>query len=159
VVSDPHARLRELGLTLPAPPAPVASYVPTRLVPLGGGKALVFVAGQVSTRDGARMTGRCPDEVTVEQAQDAARAAALNVLAQLEAAAGLDHVEEMIQVSGWVLSSDDFGDQPKVMNAASDLFVQVLGDAGKHTRAALGASALPFSVTVEITAVAVVRQD
>lgn len=141
------------------PPSPVASYVPTRLVPLGGGKALLFVAGQVSSRDGARLTGRCPNEVTVEQAQDAARAAALNVLAQLEAAAGLDHVEEMIQVSGWVLSSDDFGDQPKVMNAASDLFVNVLGDAGKHTRAALGASALPFSVTVEITAVAVVRKD
>lgn len=158
-MSDPHARLRELGLTLPVPPSPVASYVPTRLVPLGGGKALLFVAGQVSSRDGARLTGRCPDEVTVEQAQDAARAAALNVLAQLEAAAGLDHVEEMIQVSGWVLSSDDFGDQPKVMNAASDLFVNVLGDAGKHTRAALGASALPFSVTVEITAVAVVRKD
>ena len=158
-MSDPHARLRELGLTLPVPPSPVASYVPTRLVPLGGGKALLFVAGQVSSRDGARLTGRCPNEVTVEQAQDAARAAALNVLAQLEAAAGLDHVEEMIQVSGWVLSSDDFGDQPKVMNAASDLFVNVLGHAGKHTRAALGASALPFSVTVEITAVAVVRKD
>lgn len=158
-MSDPHARLRELGLTLPEPPVPAFSYVPTRLVPLGGGKALLFVAGQVSSRDGVRLTGRCPAEVTVEQAQDAARAAALNVLAQLEAAAGLEHVEEMLQVSGWVLSSDDFGDQPKVMNAASDLFVNVLGEAGKHTRAALGASALPFSVTVEITAVAVVRQD
>ena len=146
-------------MALPEPPVPVASYVPTRLVPLGDGKALLFVAGQVSTRDGARLTGRCPDQVSVEQAQDAARAAALNVLAQIEGAAGLDRVVEMIQVSGWVLSTDDFGDQPKVMNAASDLFVQVLGDAGKHTRAALGASALPFSVTVEITAVAVVRQD
>lgn len=158
-MSDPHARLRELGLTLPAPPVPAFSYVPTRLVRLGDGKALLFVAGQVSSRGSERLTGRCPDQVTIEQAQDAARAAALNVLAQIEAAAGLDHVEEMIQVSGWVLSSDDFGDQPKVMNAASDLFVQVLGEAGKHTRAALGASALPFSVTVEITAVAVVRKD
>lgn len=158
-MSDPHARLRELGLTLPAPPVPAFSYVPTRLVGLGDGKALLFVAGQVSSRGSERLTGRCPDQVTIEQAQDAARAAALNVLAQIEAAAGLDHVEEMIQVSGWVLSSDDFGDQPKVMNAASDLFVQVLGEAGKHTRAALGASALPFSVTVEITAVAVVRKD
>lgn len=158
-MSDPHARLRELGLTLPAPPVPAFSYVPTRLVPLGNGKALLYVAGQVSSRGSERLTGRCPDEVTVEQAQEAARAAALNVLAQVEAAAGLDHVEEMIQMSGWVLSTDDFGDQPKVMNAASDLVVQVLGDAGKHTRAALGTNSLPFSVTVEITAVVLVRQD
>ena len=158
-MSDPHARLRELGLTLPAPPAPAASYVPTRVVPLGGGRSLVFVAGQVSSRDGERLTGRCPDQVSVEQAQNAARAAALNVLAQLEAAAGLANVEQVSQVTGFVLSTDDFGDQPKVMNAASDLIVDVLGEAGRHTRAALGASALPFSVTVEITAVAVVRKD
>ena len=158
-MSRPNDRLRELGLTLPAPPAPAASYVPTRLVPLGGGKALLFIAGQVSSRDGTRLTGRCPDEVTVEQAQEAARAAALNVLAQIEGAVGLDHVEEFAQLSGWVLSADGFGDQPKVMNAASDLIAGVLGEAGKHTRAALGASALPFSVTVEITAVVVVRQD
>lgn len=158
-MSDPHARLRELGLTLPSPPAPAASYVQTRLVPVGDGKALLYVAGQVSSRDGSRLTGRCPDQVSIEQAQDAARAAALNVLAQIEAAVGLKNVEQMAQVSGWVLSTDDFGDQPKVMNAASELIADVLGDAGKHTRAALGASALPFSVTVEITAVAFVRQD
>ena len=137
----------------------MASYVPTRLVPIGAGRALLYVAGQVSTKDGERMTGRCPDEVSVEQAQDAARACALNVLAQIEAAAGLDKVEQLTQINGFVLSTDDFGEQPKVMNAASDLLVEVLGDAGRHTRAALGASALPFSVTVEITAVAVVRTD
>ena len=158
-MSEPHARLRELGLTLPSAPPPAASYIPTRLVTIGDGKALLFIAGQVSSRDGARLTGRCPDEVSVEQAQDAARAAALNVLAQIEAAAGLDKVVEVAQVIGWVLSTDEFGDQPKVMNAASDLIASVLGDAGKHTRAAVGASALPFSVTVEITAVVVVRKD
>jgi enamine deaminase RidA (YjgF/YER057c/UK114 family) len=157
VTSSPHERLRELGLTLPSPPAPVASYVPTRLVPIGEGRALLYVAGQVSTKDGQRLTGRCPDQVSVEQAQEAARACALNVLAQLESAAGLDQVEQITQVNGFVLCTDDFGDQPKVLNAASDLLVDVLGDAGRHTRAALGASALPFSVTVEITAVAVVR--
>ena len=97
--------------------------------------------------------------MSVEQAQDAARAAALNVLAQIEAAVGLDNVIEVAQLMGWVLSTDDFGDQPRVMNAASELIAEVLGDAGKHTRAALGASALPFSVTVEITAVVVVRKD
>jgi enamine deaminase RidA (YjgF/YER057c/UK114 family) len=79
------------------------------------------------------------------------------VLAQIEAAAGLDKVDQMTQLIGFVLSTDDFGDQPKVLNAASDLLVDVLGDAGRHTRAAVGASSLPFSVTVEIAAVAVVR--
>jgi len=156
-MSSPHERLRELGLTLPSPPAPVASYVPTRLVPIGEGRALLYVAGQVSTKDGQRLTGRCPDQVSVEQAQEAARACALNVLAQIESAAGLDQVEQITQVNGFVLSTDDFGDQPKVMNAASDLLVEVLGDAGRHKRAALGTNALPFSVTVEITAVVVVR--
>jgi len=157
VTTSPHERLRELGLTLPSPPAPVASYVPTRLVPIGEGRALLYVAGQVSTKDGQRLTGRCPDEVSVEQAQEAARACALNLLAQIESAAGLDQVEQVAQVNGFVLSTDDFGDQPKVMNAASDLLVEVFGDAGRHTRAALGTNALPFSVTVEITAVVVVR--
>ena len=136
---------------------PVASYVPTRLVPIGEGRALLYVAGQVSTKDGQRLTGRCSDEVSVEQAQEAARACALNLLAQIEAAAGLDQVEQVTQVNGFVLSTDDFGDQPKVLNAASDLLVEVFGDAGRHTRAALGTNALPFSVTVEITAVVVVR--
>jgi enamine deaminase RidA (YjgF/YER057c/UK114 family) len=127
------------------------------LVPIGQLRSLLYISGQVSTRDGKRLTGRCPDEVSVEQAQDAARACALNLLAQMEAAAGLDNVEQVVQLTGFVLSTDDFGDQPKVLNGASDLLVEVLGDAGRHTRAALGASALPFSVTVEIAAVAVVR--
>jgi enamine deaminase RidA (YjgF/YER057c/UK114 family) len=156
-VTSPHVRLRELGLELPAPPAAVASYVPTRLVPIGERKSLLYIAGQVPVRDGKRLTGRCPDEVSVEEAQLAARACALNLLAQMESAAGLDNVEQVLQVTGFVLSADDFGDQPKVLNGASDLLVEVLGEAGKHTRAALGTNALPFSVTVEIAAVAVVR--
>jgi enamine deaminase RidA (YjgF/YER057c/UK114 family) len=135
----------------------VASYVPTRLVPIGERKSLLYIAGQVPMRDGKRLTGRCPDEVSVEEAQLAARACALNLLAQMESAAGLDNVEQVLQVTGFVLSTDDFGDQPKVLNGASDLLVEVLGEAGKHTRAALGTNALPFSVTVEIAAVAVVR--
>ncbi len=144
-------------MKLPDPPAPVASYVPTVLVPIGNGRSLLYIAGQVSVRDGKRLTGRCPDEVSVEEAQAAAQACALNVLAQIEAAAGLANVEQVAQLTGFILSTDDFGDQPKVLNAASDLLVEVLGEAGKHTRAALGASALPFSVTVEIAAVVVVR--
>jgi enamine deaminase RidA (YjgF/YER057c/UK114 family) len=149
--------LRELGLELPAPPAPVASYLPTRLVPIGDGRALLYVAGQVSIADGKRLTGRCPDEVSVEEAHARARICALNVLAQMEAAAGLENVEQVTQLFGFVLSAEGFGEQPKVLNGASDLLVEVLGDAGRHTRLALGTNALPFSVTVEIAAVAVVR--
>jgi enamine deaminase RidA (YjgF/YER057c/UK114 family) len=156
-VASVNQRLSELGIKLPAPPAPLASYVPTKLVPIADGRSLLYVAGQISTRDGERLTGRCPDEVSVDQAQEAARASAVNVLAQIEAACGLDQVEELLQVSGYVLSADGFGEQPKVVNAASDLFAQVFGDSGRHTRVALGVNALPFSVTVEIAAVAVVR--
>jgi enamine deaminase RidA (YjgF/YER057c/UK114 family) len=139
------------------PPAPVASYVPTVLVPIGNGRSLLYIAGQVSVQDGKRLVGRCPDPVSVDDAQLAARACALNLLAQMEAAAGLANVERVIQLTGFVLSAEDFGDQPKVLNGASDLIVQVLGEAGRHTRLALGANALPFSVTVEIAAVVVVR--
>ena len=149
--------MRELGIELPAPPAAVASYVPTRLVPVGDGRALLYVAGQVSVADGKRLTGRCPDEVSVEEAQARARITALNVLAQIEEAAGLDNVEQVTQLFGFVLSAEGFGDQPKVLNGASDVLVDVLGEAGRHTRLALGTNALPFSVTVEIAAVAVVR--
>ena len=149
--------MRELGITLPAPPPPAASYVQTRVVPIGDGRELLYVAGQVSADGDQLLKGRCPDEVSVEEATRRARLCALRVLAQIESAVGLDRVEKLMQLIGFVLSADDFGDQPKVMNGASDLFVEVLGDAGKHTRAALGTNSLPFNVTIEIAAVAVVR--
>jgi len=149
--------LRELGITLPAPPPPAASYLQTRVVPIGDGRELLYVAGQVSADGDQLLKGRCPDEVSVEEATRRARLCALRVLAQIESAVGLDRVEKLMQLIGFVLSADDFGDQPKVMNGASDLFVEVLGDAGKHTRAALGTNSLPFNVTIEIAAVAVVR--
>src|SRR2546429_5319517 len=151
-LTTPHDRLRELGITLPPPPPPAASYVQTRLVPIRDGRALLYVAGQIS-RDGDQLlTGRCPDEVSVEEAARRARQCALSVLSQIESAVGLDSVEEVTQLVGFVLSADGFGDQPKVMNGASDLFVDVLGAAGKHTRAAVGTNALPFSATGEIAA-------
>jgi enamine deaminase RidA (YjgF/YER057c/UK114 family) len=151
-------RLKQLGYELPAPPAPQASYVPTRTVPIGDGRALVYVSGQVSQRpDGSRLTGRVPDQVSVEDAQGAARLCALNILSQVHAVAGLDNVEQVAQVIGFVLSADGFGEQPKVINGASDLIGEVLGDAGRHTRAALGTNALPGLVTCEIAAVFVVR--
>ena len=156
-MTTPHERLRELGLELPTPPAPAASYVQTRLVSIGEGRGLLYVAGQVSADGDKLLKGRCPDEVSVEEATSRAKLCALRVLAQIESAVGLDNVEEVAQLIGFVLSTDDFGDQPKVMNGASDLLVDVLGPAGKHTRAALGTNALPFNVTIEIAAVAVVR--
>ena len=156
-MSDPHARLRELGITLPKPPAPAASYVQTRLVPIDGDRAFLYIAGQVSADGDQLLTGRCPDQVSVEEASRRARLCATRLLAQIDAAAGLDRVEAMAQVLGYVNCTPDFGEQPKVINGASDLLVQVLGDAGKHTRAALGTNALPFNVTIEIAAVAVVR--
>ena len=129
----------------------------TRVVPIGDGRALLYVAGQVAREGDQLLTGRCPDEVSIDEAARRARITAVNILAQIEAAVGLDNVEEIAQLLGWVLSTEDFGEQPKVMNGASTLFADVFGEAGKHTRAALGASALPFSVTVEIAAIAVVR--
>jgi len=151
-------RLNQLGYELPSPPPPQATYVPTRVVPLGGGRALVYVSGQVSQRpDGTRLVGRVPDQVSIEDAQEAARTCALNLLAQVHSVAGLDSVEQVAQLIGFVLSAEGFGDQPKVVNGASDLIGEVLGEAGRHTRAAVGASALPGSVTCEVAAVFVVR--
>jgi enamine deaminase RidA (YjgF/YER057c/UK114 family) len=135
----------------------MASYVPTRLVPIGDGRALLYIAGQVAIKDGQLMTGRVPTEVGLEDAQEAARTCALNILAQIESAAGLDNVVQIAQVIGWVLSEDDFTGQPQVINGASDLLVEVLGEAGKHARAAVGTNSLPRGVTVEIAATVVVR--
>ena len=154
---SPHDRLRELGLELPAAPPAMAVYVPTRTVPLGGGRSLVFVAGQVPVSGGqVRHVGRVPDEVDVEEARAAARLCALNLLAQVEAAAGLDKVEQVASLTGYVRSAPGFGEQPQVINAASELLAEVLGEAGKHSRAAVGVSELPRGVSVEIAAVFVV---
>ena len=129
----------------------------SRLVSIGDGRSLIYVAGQISREGDRVLSGRCPDEVSVEEAARRARQCALSVLSQIDAAVGLDTIHEMSQVTGFVLSADGFGEQPKVLNGASELFFEVLGAAGKHTRAALGTNALPFSATVEVVAVAVVR--
>ena len=157
VVTRPLDRLQRLGYELPPAPAPMASYIPYRLVPIGDGRALLYVAGQVAMKDGELLTGRVPTDVSPEEAQEAARRCALNILAQIDAAAGLDNVVAVAQLIGWVLSTDDFGGQPQVINGASDLLVEVLGEAGKHARAAVGTNSLPRGVTVEIAATVVVR--
>ncbi|HYL08849.1 MAG TPA: RidA family protein [Candidatus Udaeobacter sp.] len=156
-MTTPHDRLRELGITLPPAPPPAASYVQTRLIAIDAERSLLYIAGQVSREGDEMLSGRCPDQVSVEEATRRARVAALNVMAQIESAVGLDSIHEMSQLTGFVLSAEGFGDQPKVLNGASELFLDVLGAAGRHTRMALGTNALPFSATVEIAAVAVVR--
>jgi len=158
-VPTPHSRLAELGLELPAPPAALAAYVPTTLAPLGDGRALLSVAGQVWIEDGRPVhRGRVPDQVGVAEAEENARHCALRVLAQFEAAAGLDNVEQVLQVTVYVRSADSFEAQPQVGNAASELLVAVLGEAGRHARAAVGVNALPLGVPVEVSALALVRR-
>jgi enamine deaminase RidA (YjgF/YER057c/UK114 family) len=153
----PHERMKELGIELPAAPPAMAAYVPTRTVPIGGGRSLVFVAGQVPVVDGqVQHVGRVPDEVDMDGARAAARICALNLLAQVEAAAGLDRVEQVASLSGFVRSAPGFGEQPQVINAASELLADVLGEAGKHSRAAVGVAELPRGVSVEIAAIFVV---
>ncbi|HTY68472.1 MAG TPA: RidA family protein [Alphaproteobacteria bacterium] len=145
------ARLKELGITLPEAPMPVANYVPS--VRSGN---LLFVSGQVPMEGGKpQFIGKVGREFKIEDGQKAARLCALNVIAQVRAALGgdLDKVKRCVRVGGFVNCTPEFGDQPQVINGASDLFVQVFGDAGKHARAAVGVSALPRGVAAEVEAV------
>ncbi len=146
------ARLEELGIALPQAAAAVANYVP--YVITGN---LIFVSGQVTIENGEfKHLGKVGGDLSVEQGQEAARLCALNIIAQLKAACGgdLDRVQRIVKLGGFVNSTPDFKDQPKVINGASDLMVEVFGDKGKHARAAVSAGALPVGVAVEIDAVA-----
>jgi enamine deaminase RidA (YjgF/YER057c/UK114 family) len=143
----PDENLARLGLTLPPAPAPVGSYVPA--VRTGH---LVFVSGQLPVRDGELLaTGKVGTEVSLEEAQACARQAALNALAvAADAAGGLGAVARIVRLTGHVASSPGFTDQAKVMNAASDLVAEVFGEAGRHSRAALGAAELPLGSPLEL---------
>lgn len=146
-------RLANLGLTLPQPSAPVASYVPA--VEAGG---LLYISGQLPFLDGALMTGRLGEDRNVEFGQQAAKMCGLMLIAQMQAALGsLDRVARIVKLGAFVSSSADFTDQPKVANGASDLMVAVFGDAGKHARSAVGVPVLPFGVAVEIDAIVAIR--
>ncbi len=149
------ARLDALGLSLPAAPAPVANYVPFHIV-----GDLLFVSGQISKApDGSIVTGRLGDGLTIEAGQTAARYCALNILAQANAALGnLDRIAQVLRLTGYVASTPDSGDQPQVVNGASDLMVAVLGDAGRHTRVAVGVAALPARCAVEIDAIIAIKR-
>ncbi len=146
-------KLRQLGLTLPAVPTPLANYVPFRL----DGNTL-YLSGQGPRRpDGTMHTGKVGRDVTVEDAYQHARLVGLGLLAVAKAAAGdLDRVE-VLKVLGMVNAVPEFTDHPKVINGCSDLLVEVLGDAGRHARSAVGMGSLPNRMTVEIEAILLVR--
>jgi len=144
-------RLAELGISLPSPPAPVASYVPC--VAAGN---LVFVSGQVTmAADGLKYVGVVGKDLSLEDGRAAARLCAINVLAQLKAAAGgdLDRVRRCVKLGVFVNAVPEFTQHPEVANGASDLIQEVFGDAGRHSRAAVGAGSLPRNVAVEVEAI------
>ena len=141
-----HARLRELGYELPGVAKPLASYVPA--VRVGD---QVWTSGQLPLVEGALpLTGKVGAEVTTEQAQEQARIAALNALAAIDAEVGLDNVSRVVKIVGFVASDPAYADQPVVINGASDFIGEVVGDAGKHARSAVGVAALPNNAPVEI---------
>jgi enamine deaminase RidA (YjgF/YER057c/UK114 family) len=146
----PEERLQQLGVSLPSPAVPVAAYVPT--VRTGN---LVFVSGQVPVVDGAPShLGHLGGDVDLEAGRDAARTCAINVLAALKAELGqLSEVRRVVKVTGFVSCTPDFTDAPKVVNAASELFGEAFGDAGRHSRSAVGVAALPLGVPVEVEAI------
>jgi enamine deaminase RidA (YjgF/YER057c/UK114 family) len=144
---DAEARLRDLGIELPEPSRPVASYVP---VVVAGG--LAFVSGQVPMAEGTvRPTGKLGADVDLEAGAEAARRCALQALAALRAELGsLDRIRRVVRVGAFVASAAGFTDQSKVANGASDLLVEVFGEAGRHARAAVGMAELPLGAPVEI---------
>lgn len=141
--------LAELGLTLPEAAAPVAAYVPTVLA-----GNLLHVSGQLPFEDGKVVTGRLGEGVSLEQGQEAARACALMLVAQVKAALGdLARVRRVVKLGVFVNSAASFTDQPKVANGASELMVALFGDAGRHARSAVGVPVLPLGAAVEVDAV------
>ena len=149
------AKLQELGITIPEAAAPVANYV--GWVKSG---SMVFVSGQVTLQDGDfKYIGKLGDQISLEDGQAAARLCAINIIAQLKAACGgdLDKVTRIIKLGGFVNSTPDFTQQPQVINGASDLMVEVFGEKGKHTRAAVSAGSLPLGVAVEVDCIAEVE--
>lgn len=147
-------KLVEIGVTLPSPVAAVANYVPALRV-----GDMLYVSGQLPIGpEGLTLKGTLGAGVSVEEANAAARLCAINILAQARAAIGdLDKVVRVVKLVGFVASAADCGDQPKVVNGASDLMVEVFGEKGRHARSAVGVAALPLGATVEVEAIIQVR--
>ena len=140
-------KLKELGIEIPTPPNPAGSYIP--VVTTGN---LAFVSWQVPMKEGKVIfEGKVPEIQSVDSARDAAKICIVNGLAQLKANLGsLDKITKFVRISGFVNSNPNFTEQPKVINAASDLLVEVFGDMAKHSRIAVGVTSLPLNSTVEI---------
>jgi enamine deaminase RidA (YjgF/YER057c/UK114 family) len=147
-------RLAELGVVLPDAPAPAANYVP--FVVVGD---IVHISGQISQSAGGLIKGRLGDDMDVASGADAAKSCAISLLAQLKKACdgNLSRVVRAVKLVGFVNSTADFIDQPKVINGASDFLVAVLGDAGRHARSAVSAASLPLGVAVEIEGIFQIR--
>lgn len=147
---NPEAKLKELGIELSTPSAPVANYV--NAVRSGN---LLFLAGKGPTRaDGSNVTGKVGTDLTIEEGYEAGKLVAINHISVLKAELGdLKRVKRIVKVLGMVNCGPDFGDQPKVVNGYSDLMVAVFGDRGKHARAAVGMGSLPSNIAVEVETV------
>ncbi|MDG1375707.1 MAG: RidA family protein [Yoonia sp.] len=149
-----ETKLAALGVTLPNAPAPAANYVPFVV----DGKT-VYVSGQISAGPDGLILGKLGEDMSVEQGAAAAKACAISLLAQLKAACGgdIDRLERVVKLTGFVNSTADFIDQPKVINGASDFMVEALGDQGRHARSAVSAASLPLGVAVEIEAIFTIK--
>jgi enamine deaminase RidA (YjgF/YER057c/UK114 family) len=146
MAADAHTRLEKLGYVLPEPPKAGGNFVPAKTI-----GRIVYLSGVISTIDGAVVTGTVGLNRTVDEGYVAARACALTQLAVLKQHLGsFDAIKQIISVNGYVNAVQGFDDSPKVINGASDLFVELLGDAGRHVRAAIGVSALPRNALVEL---------
>ncbi|WP_436525651.1 RidA family protein [Actinoplanes sp. HUAS TT8] len=147
---DAYAKLAELGLTLPTVVPPLASYVPA--VQSGN---YVYVSGQLPMVDGKlSQTGKVGDEVSAEEAAELAKICALNALAAIESLVGLGRLVKIVKVTGFVASAPGFTGQPAVINGASNLFGEVLGEQGRHARSAVGVAELPLGAPVEVEVIA-----
>ncbi|MFU8873903.1 RidA family protein [Micromonospora sp. SL4-19] len=148
-MNGPHAKLAELGLTLPEVVPPVASYVPA----VQSGQHL-YLSGQLPMAEGKLLaTGKVGAGVSAEQGKDLAQRCALNALAAIDSLVGLENVVKIVKLTGFVASAPGFTGQPGVMNGASDLFVAVFGEAGRHARSAVGVAELPLDAPVEVEAI------
>ena len=143
--------LKKLKIDLPDAPSPVGAYLAYKII-----KNFVFISGQVSFRNnGELIKGKLGLNLTLEQGQDAAKACAINILSQIKAACDgdLNKIKNCVKLTGFVNSIDSFIDQPKVINAASEMMMQILGESGKHSRAAVSVNSLPLGAAVEIEAI------
>ena len=153
-MSKIEKNLSKLGVTLPDAPAPAANYVP--YVVDGN---TVYVSGQISANDAGLITGKLGDGMSVEDGAAAAKSCAISLLAQLKEACGgdIDRLDRVVKLVGFVNSTGDFTDQPKVINGASDFLVEALGEQGRHARSAVSAASLPLGVAVEIEAIFAIK--